>query len=258
MNAAFWAWLLSLSGAGLFFVAGSSFTLRRAAIRARKAEGESATERLALDVEAHAQDLADRERERIARDLAAREHEALRTALAERESGRVALAAVSRERDQLRAAHAVTEKRAQEANARANEARRELTELIMKVRKKHQAETSERPAMLDAAAHGDALRTILDRETRGNHYTGAVITDGLGLVVAATGEYGDALAAYGAFLAEVGAKTRDALPLHTLRQVIVQDDRDTTLTVRPIASTEDNLALVTLAKGLGDASGAVT
>ncbi len=96
---------------------------------------------------------------------------------------------------------------------------------------------------------GDVLRRLLDRETRNGRLAGAVIADELGLVVASTGEYGDALAAYGAVLAGLGTKTREALPLAQLRQVIVQDDHDMTLTVRPIASAEDHFSLVTLAAG---------
>jgi predicted regulator of Ras-like GTPase activity (Roadblock/LC7/MglB family) len=101
----------------------------------------------------------------------------------------------------------------------------------------------------DSSATGDVLRKLLDRETREGHLAGAAIADELGLVVASTGEYGDALAAYGAVLAGLGTKTREALPLHQLRQVIVQDDHNMTLTVRPIATAEDHFALVTLAAG---------
>jgi predicted regulator of Ras-like GTPase activity (Roadblock/LC7/MglB family) len=101
----------------------------------------------------------------------------------------------------------------------------------------------------DGFATGDILRQILDRETKDSRLTGAVIADELGLVVASTGEYGDALAAYGAVLAGLGTKTREALPLNQLRQVVVTDDQDMTLTVRPISAAEDNFALVTLATG---------
>ena len=99
------------------------------------------------------------------------------------------------------------------------------------------------------SASGDMLRQLLDRETGGSQLAGAVIADELGLVVASTGEYGDALAAYGAVLAGLGTKTSEALPLHELRQVIVQDDHDMTLTVRPIATSDEHYALVTLAAG---------
>jgi predicted regulator of Ras-like GTPase activity (Roadblock/LC7/MglB family) len=120
----------------------------------------------------------------------------------------------------------------------AERARRDVAKLLEDLRGADNTESEARP--------GNLLRAILEQETRGCDYTGAVIADELGLVVASTGEYGDALAAYGAFLAGVGAKTGDALPLHELRQVVVQDEHDMTLTVRPIATADDNFALVTL------------
>ena len=187
MNAALWAWLLSLAGAALFFAAGSLFSLRRSAL--------------------HTHRQRDQDNE---------------------------LKALQAERDRLRSSVAELEQEAQLSKAR---------------------HSSRPPVLVDVGARGAALRDILDEETRGNGFTGAVITDGMGLIVASTGEYGDALAAYGAFLADVGAKTRDALPLHDLRQVIVQDDHDSILTVRPITSAEDNLALVTLAPGRHDGAG---
>jgi predicted regulator of Ras-like GTPase activity (Roadblock/LC7/MglB family) len=97
---------------------------------------------------------------------------------------------------------------------------------------------------------GSALQSIVDSEARSDSVKNAVIADELGLLVAASGsshEYCDALAALGAYLADVGTKTRDVLPLHEVRQVVVRDDRDMTLTVRPLAAAEPGLALVTLA-----------
>ena len=97
---------------------------------------------------------------------------------------------------------------------------------------------------------GSALQSIVDREAQSSCVRNAVIADELGLLVAASGsshEYCDALAALGAYLADVGTKTRDVLPLHEVRQVVVRDDRDMTLTVRPLAAAEPGLALVTLA-----------
>jgi hypothetical protein len=103
----------------------------------------------------------------------------------------------------------------------------------------------ERPATI--STRGDALQLIVDDETEHGGARSAVIADELGLVVASSGEYGDALAAFGAYLADVGTKTRDVLPLHEVRQVVVRDDRDMTLTVRPLATEDPGLALVTLA-----------
>jgi predicted regulator of Ras-like GTPase activity (Roadblock/LC7/MglB family) len=97
---------------------------------------------------------------------------------------------------------------------------------------------------------GSALQSIVDNEAQSSSVRNAVIADELGLLVAASGsshEYCDALAALGAYLADVGTKTRDVLPLHEVRQVVVRDDRDMTLTVRPLAASEPGLALVTLA-----------
>jgi len=53
----------------------------------------------------------------------------------------------------------------------------------------------------------------------------------------------------GAYLADVGSKTRDMLPLHQVSQVVIRDDHDVTLTVRPLAADDPGLALVTLAVG---------
>jgi F0F1-type ATP synthase membrane subunit b/b' len=101
----------------------------------------------------------------------------------------------------------------------------------------------------DSASRSDVFQSILENETRNDHVHSAVIADELGLVVASTGEYGDALAAFGAYLAEVGAKTREVLPLNALRQVTVRDDHNVTLTVRPLENAESNLALVMLTIG---------
>lgn len=105
------------------------------------------------------------------------------------------------------------------------------------------------PVVMERSARSDVFHAILQAETRDAHLAGAVIADDAGLVVACTGEHGEALAAYGALLAGVGTKTRDGLPLRELRQVIVQDDQDMILTVRPIAAADDTFALVTLARG---------
>jgi len=100
-----------------------------------------------------------------------------------------------------------------------------------------------------AGSSGRALQSIVDAEIGRGRARSAVIADELGLLVAVSGaghEYGDALAAFGAYLADVGAKTRDVLPLHEVRQVTVRDDHDVTLTVRPIEAADHSFALVTL------------
>ncbi|HEX6240622.1 MAG TPA: hypothetical protein VFZ61_07010 [Polyangiales bacterium] len=228
MNPVLWAWALSITGAVLFFIAGSCWTLRRNSRELTRLRGEQKAQ---SDELARAHD----------------EREQLRAALTDLEQG--ALADTTRERDQLRDTQSKVQRVARKALARAGQAERQVEELVTELRTKPKGHSSLPPPVVDAGARGEALRSILDQETSGYSFTGAVITDDQGLIVASTGEYGDALAAYGAFLAGVGEKSRSELPLHELRQVVIQDDHDATLTVRPLASADDHLALVTLALG---------
>ena len=232
MSVALLGWVLSSTGAALFFAAGNLWATRRHMARV----GRSVT---------YADELV---RTRAERDR-------LESRLSELEQG--ALADAERERDKLRTDLSKSQRVAREASARAKQHRLEVDELLGELRAKPRVRKSSGPMVVDAGVRGDVLRSILDRETSGNGYTGAVIADELGLIVASTGEYGDALAAYGAYLAGVGAKTRSVLPLHELRQLVIQDDHDTTLTVRPISSAEDHLALVTLAPGRPSGAGHV-
>jgi predicted regulator of Ras-like GTPase activity (Roadblock/LC7/MglB family) len=115
------------------------------------------------------------------------------------------------------------------------------------VRAATRTDAARRPADINS----DALQSIVEAEVRTRGAKSAVITDEMGLVVAASvagSEHGDALAAFGAYLAEVGTKARRVLPLHEVRQVIVRDDRNVTLIVRPLDSADHSLALVTLAE----------
>jgi hypothetical protein len=111
-------------------------------------------------------------------------------------------------------------------------------------------------ALADTRASGEVLRAILERETS-HGVAGAVIADDLGLIIAGKGELCEVLAAYGAVLAGVGDKTREALPLRQVRKLVIEDECNTRLTVRPIASADDQFALVTLSCGQqGSATGA--
>jgi DNA repair exonuclease SbcCD ATPase subunit len=97
---------------------------------------------------------------------------------------------------------------------------------------------------------GSALQAVVDQETASGRAKTAVIADELGLLVAASGvveDYAEALAALGAYIADIGSKTRDLLPLRALREVVLRDEQDTTLTVQPLAADDPGLALVTLA-----------
>jgi predicted regulator of Ras-like GTPase activity (Roadblock/LC7/MglB family) len=295
-----WSWLLSLTGAVLFFAAGAAYTARRfgrvafadsqlaaagalASVPAparmpspalealENALGEAETRRAALERE-----LAQRtaERQQLFREL-----EIERSARLQRENQQQLVLDPSSDADLdsagVRQELAVireqltTRERQIDALRDENVKLRALDEDLSHT-KRELAVLNEQHRVLRAqafiakppapprprtptptlSATGRALQTIVDTETRLGRAKSAVIADELGLLVAAssaTNEYNDALAALGAYLADVGSRTRDILPLRKLRHVVVCDDHDVTLTVRPLAMDDPGLALVTLA-----------
>jgi predicted regulator of Ras-like GTPase activity (Roadblock/LC7/MglB family) len=330
MTPVLWAWLLSLAGSLLFFVAGTTWSRLRAArgeadtlvtlgaeleeTRAhmreqeqKKRELRGSETRLAghlvevqAEVAALEKELAHAEDEHVIVN-AQWETEHARVAQLEIERGRATqqLAHQSAERESLEAKLAAARRagtdphnsalqqelaltreflraregqleQLREENARLHEvdselarAKRELSELAEQTRllradafasKRTPRKPIERPAIVSTRA--DALQLIVDGETEVGGAKSAVIADELGLVVAASGlvhEYGDALAALGAYLADVGSKTRGVLPLRDVRQVVIRDEHDMTLTVRPLVAEDPGLALVTLAVGANNA-----
>jgi len=104
-------------------------------------------------------------------------------------------------------------------------------------------------ATLEPMPTASSLQQLVQRVSEVRSVRAAVITDELGLVVASTGEYSDVLAAYGRHLADEGQRVRELLPLRTIRELTVHDDRDVTMTVRPLPVADSNLALVTLGVG---------
>ena len=261
MTPILWTWLLSLTAAGLFFAAGVMLAGRRFAtasaqpsLEAERAERERVEREQAVQLanaNAHAAEL----QARI--DELTRERE-----VHPAESGlRQELAMVQetlRSRD-TQVEHLREENtRLRGVELELGQAKRELEALVEKTRElRAQAYVSKPPPpprprkpSPTISSRGRALQTIVDTETQQGGAKSAVIADELGLLVAASGasnEYNDALAALGAYLADVGTKTRDVLPLHEVRQVVVRDENDVTLTVRPLATDDPGLALVTLA-----------
>jgi len=65
-------------------------------------------------------------------------------------------------------------------------------------------------------------------------------------LVAGNGDHTEALAAFGAYLTEAGARATGLLPMHVVQRVSVQDDWGITLTARTVASAPNELVLVTL------------
>ncbi|HET6336517.1 MAG TPA: hypothetical protein VFG30_25010 [Polyangiales bacterium] len=299
-----WSWLLSLTGAMLFFAAGAAYTARRfgrmafadsqlAAAGARvslpaAARLPSPLPPAALEALENALSEADKRRAALERELAQRtaerqqlfrELEIERSARLQREdqqqlvldtSGVADLDAASLRQELAVIREQLTTRERQIDSLRDENMKLRAADEDLSHTKRELAMLNEQHRVLRAqvfiakppaaprprtptptlSATGRALQTIVDTETRLGRAKSAVIADELGLLVAAssaTNEYNDALAALGAYLADVGSKTRDILPLRKLRHVVVCDDHDVTLTVRPLAMDDPGLALVTLA-----------
>jgi hypothetical protein len=110
------------------------------------------------------------------------------------------------------------------------------------------------PLQVHAAGHkaGDVLQALVDGVSGAAEIRCAVVADDLGLVVASHGELGDEVAAVGALFGRAGLQAQKVLPLHKVQRVTVEDDRNVTLTLRPLVtdeSVEGDLALITLAVG---------
>ncbi len=275
MTPMLWSWLLSLTGAGLFFVAGVAFARARSlasSTRPLTAAGqlaqpddsalrEARTRITTLEREIDSQRSTSESRLSAMQDRIAELNRAIDADPAR--SGIRQELALSQEtlRSRDTQLEHLREENARLRNLESELARtkRELVAVTEQTRDlRAQAFISKPPAaprrntkpLPSLSSSGRALQTIVDTEISVGGAKSAVIADELGLLVAASGatnEYNDALAAMGAYLADVGTKTRDMLPLHRVRQVVVRDDHDVTLTVRPLATDDPGLALVTLA-----------
>ncbi|WP_394824686.1 hypothetical protein [Pendulispora albinea] len=93
---------------------------------------------------------------------------------------------------------------------------------------------------------GRSLQRFVDDVVRSQSVSAAALTDELGFLVAGNGDYTEALAAFGAYLTEAGARACGLLPMHAVQRVSVQDDSGITLTARTVASAPNELVLVTL------------
>lgn len=95
----------------------------------------------------------------------------------------------------------------------------------------------------------DQLSMLLHR-LHGKNTRGIALSDEIGLPIVGLGDDTSPLAAFSGYLADIGRKARDILPLGQLRRVIVEDENDTTITTCP-QSGESAIALVTLTVGPG-------
>lgn len=99
-----------------------------------------------------------------------------------------------------------------------------------------------------------ALQLMVGRMAKLESVRAAVIGDDLGLVVACQGTHGDELAALGALFDRACGEARKVLPLDHIQRVIIEDEGNISVTVRPLRSYDvgagdDKLTLVTLAYG---------
>lgn len=100
---------------------------------------------------------------------------------------------------------------------------------------------------------GNLLQSMVEAVTRMRTVESAVVADDLGLVVASAGDHGDELAAAGALFARAGSQVRNVLALRSVHQIVIEDDQNVTVTVRPlrteVAGESAELTLVVLAVG---------
>ncbi len=100
---------------------------------------------------------------------------------------------------------------------------------------------------------GHSLQQFVDDIMRSPSVSAAALTDELGFLVAGNGDHTEALAAFGAYLTEAGARACGLLPMHAVQRVSVQDDWGITLTARTVATAPNELVLVTLGVEAGRA-----
>jgi len=146
---------------------------------------------------------------------------------------------------------ALTEMRKRVAALEADNARLRAVEFAIKARESKKIALPS-PTLLGQAPpakpgfDGRSLQRFVDDAVRSPSVSAAALTDELGFLVASNGEHAEALAAFGAYLTEAGGRACGLLPMHAVQRVSVQDDTGITLTARTVASTPNELVLVTL------------
>jgi hypothetical protein len=104
-------------------------------------------------------------------------------------------------------------------------------------------------AVIDATTGAMTFQGILGRLSKTKGLRAAVIGDALGLPVAAFGDQSESLAGFCGFISQAASKSRDFLQLASIRRIVIEDDRLTTLTACSIGGTD--LFLATLTSGPG-------
>ena len=105
------------------------------------------------------------------------------------------------------------------------------------------------PAVLDTSSGGATFQGILGRISKTKGMRSAVLGDALGLPVAAFGDQSESLAGFCGFISQAASKAHDFLQLGSIRRIVIEDDRLSTLTACSIAGTDIFLATLTSGPG---------
>lgn len=98
----------------------------------------------------------------------------------------------------------------------------------------------------------EVLKRMVDRIARLDNVRAAAVAESSGLVLAGSGELAEALAAFGAYLADAASRSDRLLPLRPPQEVIVRDANGLVFATRVLGNPQAELALVTL--GVGEVS----
>jgi hypothetical protein len=241
-----WMWVLSLSGAALFFAAG--MMARRSPQTVGSAEH---VRRLEADRALLADEVARLSRERTApvpaivsnaapsgptqiraSDVAV-ELDTLRRRAAD-------LDELTRENDTLR----ITAASAEQLATRVAELEREVDFLRHEQMTARVARPVPATVQRRAGTAPSALDALVVDLKSGPGVTGAVIADDLGLLVAGEAKTGVALAAVGGYLVGVGARMREFLGFQPAARILVEDDAGNSVTATPMPGASAQLVAV--------------
>jgi cell division septum initiation protein DivIVA len=93
----------------------------------------------------------------------------------------------------------------------------------------------------------DVLKRMVERIARIECVRSAAVVETNGLVLASSGERGDALAAFGNYIRDAASRSTRLLPLGVADEVIVRDVHGVVFSSRTLGRPEAELALITLA-----------
>jgi predicted regulator of Ras-like GTPase activity (Roadblock/LC7/MglB family) len=167
--------------------------------------------------------------------------------------------------EQARAQQGLVERTANE-NARQKAALSELTSLrgeLTRLRAENRelralglvAQKPKRPRAPALArpdgtkSSAQTLQALVDQIAERDEVRAAVVADERGLVVAASGDNSDAIAAVGAVVARAAAQVGRLLPIGTARKVVLHDEHGLTVAFHPLDAEGRKLLLLTVALG---------